>query len=291
MRCKFCKNRAIYSELRLCETHFNQFYEKKVKTYLEKYNIKNKKILIAVSGGKDSSSLAFVLNNLKEEFNLKLELFFLNHGIKGYSENCLNTVSLLSNTLNLKLNILDMKKVYGKTIDDFSANKVCSVCGTVKRYLINKFAYENHFDFIATGHNLDDELFFIFNNLFNQSLDYLMKLGPITPTLKEYKLIGRIKPLYYLTEKENAIYAIINKLPFYFGSCPYSKESRQFKLKMKINTLFEKREWKINFVKSINKLKRNHQKLFDGWKLCKKCGYPTTSEICRFCKIMNQTSI
>ena len=53
---------------------------KQTKDFLEKYNIKNKNVIIAFSAGPDSTALSLVLNELKEKFGLNLTLAYFNHG-------------------------------------------------------------------------------------------------------------------------------------------------------------------------------------------------------------------
>ncbi len=281
MRCQLCKKKAVISSPKLCKEHFIKYYEKKFKERLEKLKIRGKRILIAVSGGKDSSVLAYLLHKYKKEFQLDLMLFYIDLGIKEYSKKGLKAVKILSELINEPLQIYDLKALHGYSIDDFHY-KPCSYCGVIKRYIINKFAFENGFDYIAIGHNLDDELFFIMNNLFNQDLHQLSRIGMKTETIKEYKLIGRIKPLYYFTEKENMLYAVLKKIPFDNTECPHAKNSTQLQFKQNFNF---SREKKLSLVKAFNKIKKYLPKEEIKLNLCEKCGYATTSKICKFCRI------
>ena len=51
-----------------------------VKSFLDKYKIKNSKVIVGFSAGPDSCALALLLNELKEKYNLKLILAYFNHG-------------------------------------------------------------------------------------------------------------------------------------------------------------------------------------------------------------------
>ncbi|MDK2850050.1 MAG: tRNA-5-methyluridine54 2-sulfurtransferase [Candidatus Woesearchaeota archaeon] len=287
MKCKFCRNKAVYAEERLCKEHFNKYFEKRIRKYFDSLRLKNLKLLIAVSGGKDSSAIAYSLNQIKDDYNLTLELLYLDLGIKDYSQSCKKTAMLLSETLGLKLNIIDVPKEYHKSIDDFDENYSCSACGTFKRYLINKFAFENNFDYVVTGHNLDDELFFVMNNLLNRNTEYLLRSGKLTETKKQLKLVGRLKPLYYLTEKESLIFCIVNKIPFTNIECPHGNNSTQLRMKKKLNEFFDSRAKKINFIKSINSIKKEYlEQNKELMNFCEECGYPTNDKVCRFCRLI-----
>ena len=50
-----------------------------VKSFLDKYNIKNKRVIVGFSAGPDSTSMAFILSRLAKEYNLELVLAYFNH--------------------------------------------------------------------------------------------------------------------------------------------------------------------------------------------------------------------
>jgi tRNA(Ile)-lysidine synthase TilS/MesJ len=198
MRCKLCKKRAIYLPLRFCKEHFLSFYKKRVQKYFESTHARNKKILIAVSGGKDSSALASVLSELKEELGLTLGLFIIDLKIPDYSDQGVKIAKQLSKQFEIPLIVEDLAN-YPKIIPDFTGKnkKPCSQCGVIKRFLLNKAAIEHDFEYIATGHNLDDEFFFCMHNLLSRNVDQLRRQQKILPPRPEHKLAGRLKPLFY----------------------------------------------------------------------------------------------
>ncbi len=80
-------------------------------SFLEKYNIKEKCVLVAVSGGADSSVLFFILNNLKKEFKLDLKVIHLNHNWRGDESFCdMKFVQNLANAAQCEF--------YFETLDD-----------------------------------------------------------------------------------------------------------------------------------------------------------------------------
>ena len=291
MRC--CKTNPVIEVHgnKFCRKHFIKYYERKVEKLIKK--LKGKKVIVAVSGGKDSMALAFLMNKFAKTYNINFELIFIDLGIKKYSDECKKVVNTFAKNYNIKLNIIKANKEI-ETIDEINklrkklklVKPVCSYCGLIKRYLINKFAYENGFDFVVVGHNLDDELAFIFINMINQDLDQLARLSVITESNKKLKLIGRAKPLYFCSEKENIVYVLLNEINFYNGECPYAKNATQIKMKKLLDELEkEKPGFKINFLKSFLKIKENLKPRKEKIKLCKNCGFPTNLNICAFCKL------
>lgn len=287
-----CKKQAIIKihGNNFCKDHFINYYEKKFKKIIEK--VKNNKILVAVSGGKDSSALAYLFNKFAKNYNINFELLFIDLGIENYSEKCRKVIENFSKDNNIKLNIIELKKEL-RTIDEINKNRkkfnlkkpICSYCGLIKRYLINKFAYENNFDYVALGHNLDDEVAFIFLNFLSQDINQIFRRDIIIEKNDKLKLIGRIKPLYYTSEKENIVYCLINNINFYHGECPYAFGSSQLKIKNLINKFeYVYSGFKINFLKTFDKIKKNKNINKENVNNCSICGFATTLNICSYCK-------
>ncbi len=283
MRCRFCRNRAIIQTIegKLCEDHFKEYLEKRVQKTIEKYKLfsKKDKILVAVSGGKDSSTLAFILNKLGYNF----EGLYINLEIKNYSDICENFVKKLFRMINKKLNIVKVSD-FGVKIKGVGGRDVCSVCGIVKRYIMNKFAYENSFDVLVTAHNLDDILSFILLNALSGNLDLIYKSVPSLP--KSSKFVKKVKPLCFVREKESLLYALLNKIPFAHIECPYAIGNTQNVYKRAIMYLESINPTSTyNIYKTLLKMVKNKVKKEEITNFCKICGMPTNSEICSFCRL------
>ncbi|OYT37954.1 TIGR00269 family protein [Candidatus Pacearchaeota archaeon ex4484_31] len=291
MRC--CKNKIIIevNGNKFCKKHFISYYERKVEKIFRRY-LQNKKVVVAVSGGKDSMTVAFLAKKF-ESILKSLELLFVDVGIKGYSEKARSCVAEFAKENKMNLNVIKLEE-FGFTIDELAKIKkrkkikqpLCSICGLAKRYIINKFAYENSYDFIVTGHNLDDEVAFLFNNLSNQNVQQALRTDIALETRKELRLVGKVKPLYFLQEKENLMYAKLRKINFFEGRCPYSEKATQLKMKKAIEEVEKVRPgFKLNVIKSFLKVKKRLALEKEKIRLCKVCGYATTSEICSFCRL------
>ncbi len=249
---------------------------------------KNSKILVAVSGGKDSLSLLDVLNKL----GYNVSALYINLGIRNYSLKAKEIVEKYCNEKNIKLIIFDIKEEYGKYLEEFIGlrRNLCSVCGIIKRYVMNKVAYENGFDVIATGHNLDDEVSFLLWNLLNGNFQYI-KQKPVLEKIHE-KSVKKVKPLVFLTERENLLYAMLNNIYNVHMEidCPYSTNAPTNLLKRFMNNLEERFPGiKMKFYKKF--LESNifsPDKFLGEIKSCKICGYMTSGEICSFCKLFKK---
>ena len=318
--CKFyseCKKIAVYqiphSKLSLCKAHFLKNVEKRVKKIVEKKHMfhpdRGEKLLVAASGGKDSQVLLSIIKKLYPE-NLNVEAIYVELGIKekGYSKNSGTIAQKLCQKLSIPFHSINIEEDYGFTIDSiynlkktYKEKKLvleknpfkgeCSYCGTFKRYVINKFASENKFSAVATGHNLTDEATQLINNFFNMDLNYMAHSGPILNADIE-TLIPRVKPLFYISEDEIVMYAYYAKIEHFEAECPFSIHVPNGKLKQIIKEIEEYRRgntisllrqyqkhMKPVILKSISSSKKSEN-------VCKICGQPTFARKCSFCKMV-----
>ena len=181
--------------------------EKKVQQTLRKIKLNKKdKILVALSGGKDSTVVAYILH----KFGYKIEGFHIDLKIGSYSEKCKKAVEELCKQLNIKLHLYDIKSEMGSGICYLRSSiqskrkgkglKNCAICGVIKKWIMNKKARELKFKKIATGHNLDDEAQTFLLSILEGSPQLSANLGPITRNSEYKKFITRIKPLFYVAD-------------------------------------------------------------------------------------------
>ena len=294
LKCKKCNNKGVitirHRNITLCKEHFLKYYLKTVESTIKKYRMftKRDKVLVAVSGGKDSMSLLDALKKL--DYNISA--LYINLGIKDYSDQCKKIVEKYCNENNINLIISDIKENYGKYLEEFKKlrRNLCSVCGIIKRYEMNRIAYEKGFNAIATGHNLDDEVSFILWNLMNGNFQYI-KQKPVLEKIHE-KTVKKVKPLIFLTEKENLLYSLLNNIYSIHLriDCPYSTNAPTNILKEMLNKLEERIQGiKMRFYKNfLNKSSQFLPKIDHEIKSCKICGYITSSNVCSFCRLFRR---
>ena len=287
MKCKFCERKAFiklhYPRMYLCEKHFMEYFERKVKRTIERYKLlrPDERVLVVVSGGKDSAVTAYVLKKL----GYRIECLHINLGIGEYSEKSEDYAVRQCKKLGVPLHIVRIKELLGKGIGEVRTRRpICSYCGLTKRYIFNKFAYDNGFDAVATGHNLDDEASFIFSSIMHWNTQYLAKQGPILPG--EGKFVKKVKPLYELTEREVVAYALASGIEYHIEECPHARGATTLEYKEILNMMEEKRPGtKINFVKGYLRKKKLFKTELEEIKLgeCRVCGMPAQGEKCSFC--------
>ncbi|MEM2175710.1 MAG: ATP-binding protein [Archaeoglobaceae archaeon] len=278
MKCSKCSNKAIANlrayRIALCRECYIDFYRRMVERSIKKHGIfkKDDKILLAVSGGKDSAAMATVLKDIGFDF----EILHIDLGIGEYSRDSRKKVEELSNLLDSKLNIVELKD-YGFMISQVKG-RICSACGTAKRYIMNRFARENGFNVVATGHTAEDIASFYLKNTVAQQRDFSEKLLPrIEPF--DVKVVARARPLFEISEKENLIFVILKNLPYKESECPYAPKADWKEIIYEIE--LKKPGFVKNFVRGLAlRAEANRETNY-----CRICGEVSSSEICSFCKI------
>ena len=299
--CKECDIKPVYITLnhnKLCKNCFIRYFEKKVLRTIRTYQLieDNDKIGVGVSGGKDSLSCLYILNNLLKKRGQEPIAILIDEGIEGYRNKTLEDAKKFCEENKIKLKVVSLFKEFGFTLDKYlmlTKKNSCTVCGIFRRYLLNKTARELKVTKLATGHNLDDEAQTILMNQVKGNVGFSAKLGPKTGVLMHKKFVRRIKPLYFMTEKEVTIYAFLRKLPVTYIECPYFLNTLRGKVGELLNSLEDKfpgtKQGIINsFLETLPKLKELYQNQEIG--TCKECKEPATKELCRACELLKEVS-
>lgn len=292
MKCKICGKKAIIKlrsyNLSLCEEHYIEFIKRRVQKAIKKFRMfkKDDRILVAISGGKDS----IVLWHILHELGYNTTGYFLNLGINEFSEKSQGIAEEFAKRFSLELKIEYLRDELGVGIPEIariSKGKPCSTCGMIKRYMINRAGLE--FDVVATGHNLDDESSVLFGNILHWQVEYLDRQNPVLP--KDRTLARKVKPLVLLTNFEIKFYADLLNLPYIQDKCPFSSGATTFFYKSILEEIEKKMPGtKVRFFLGFLENKKGFNYPERGLKPCKRCGYLTTAEVCSFCKLKEKIS-
>jgi uncharacterized protein (TIGR00269 family) len=335
MKCRKCGHEAVINmrqhKLALCGDHFLEWVPEQTQRFIEKYKMftRDERILVAVSGGKDSLSLWDVLLRL----GYRADGLYIGLGIEGgvdYSnqshEMCVRFLeNFKSQTPALRagasvsnvnvtaddgpqatntqylvpiLHVVDVGKLYGETIPEVASRttrgrgKPCSVCGLIKRHVMNRVARDSGYDVLATGHNLDDEVAVLFGNTLTWNAGYLMRQAPVLPADKP-GLARKVKPFCRFYERETAAYALVREIEYIYDECPFAEGSTSIAHKEILNQM-EKDSPGTKLQFYLNFLRAREQGLFADAEraahvelnACEKCGQPTSAPgLCAFCRL------
>lgn len=303
MNCTKCKTKATIKIPRhhaaFCKACFNQFVQDQVARAIKSEQMfkREDRILVAVSGGKDSLALWDILLKL----GYKADALYVNLGIAGYSDRSQEKVRRFAETvaapLNATLHTHTVEQEEGAGIKELSMlthRPTCSTCGTIKRYQFNRVAIEQDYDVMATGHNLDDEAARLLGNLLHWQEEYLDKQGPSLPASVE-GFAKKVKPLYRLSERELAAYCVLNKIDYIVDECPMAQGARTLLYKEVLNRLETessgtKQYFYWGFLEKQRKQAATPTSMTEKDQAmlhpCATCGQPTTAETCSYCKMM-----
>jgi len=212
---------------------------KKVGLAINRFNMirENDRIIVAVSGGKDSLTLLKALVVRKLWVPLKYDIVAVNVQSDMHCSGCIHreTLKSLFEEMGIEyhfeeIEILKRLKEKGEQLNCFycSWNRRKALFLATKKYRCNK---------IAMGHHMDDVIHTILMNLIIHG-----KYEGMDPKVSffggEFELI---RPLFFVREFETKRFAELNNLPHHFCRCPEAQ--RNIRVKMRELT---------NYINTIN---------------------------------------
>ena len=307
--CTLCgKREAIflrpYSGERLCARCFSKSIERKVRATISRYEMFeiDDKIMVGVSGGKDSLTLLHILEKIEREFpESELGAVTIDEGIRGYRDEAMKLAVKNCRKLNIEHVTSSFKDIYGYKLDeivDIARDKgkgltPCSYCGVLRRRALNIVAREWGADKLATAHNLDDETQTIILNILHGDVVKLAKLKPVL-TEPHPKFVQRVKPLCEVPERETTLYAYLKRIEFQTTPCPYARTALRNDIRNMLNRIEEKHPGtKFTIYRSIEKIRPALEATAKKVRIkeCKLCGEPTIGDICKVCEMLQELSI
>ncbi|MBE5821555.1 MAG: tRNA lysidine(34) synthetase TilS [Clostridiales bacterium] len=224
--------------------------KEKVLNTINKYNMitkEDKNILIAVSGGFDSTCLLYLLNELKTELNINLYVAHINHGLR---ENAILDEEFVKKTcckLDIpffvdKPNINEIAKIEKMSIE---------MAGRKARYeFFDKIAKENNCTKIALAHNANDNVETILLNLFRGSGLNGLK------GIKKVRDNKYIRPLIEITRKEIDEWLKENNITARLDESNNESEYTRNKVRNELLPYIQK-NFNENVIANINRMSDN----------------------------------
>ncbi len=295
MKCKRCAEKAIV-QLRshntaFCKPCFVFFFQRSVERAVtrEKMFVREERVLIAVSGGKDSLALWDAL----VELGYETEGLYLGLGIGAYSQASEQKARAFAERRGLRLHVVPLEETEDglgiPTVAAATRRPPCSACGTFKRHHFDRAALDGGFPVLATGHNLDDEAARLLGNVLHWQVPYLAKQQPVlTPTHPRF--VRKVRPLFRTSELESATYAFLRGIDYVVEECPNSHGATQLLYKDLLNRLEDKMPGsKLAFLTDF--LSRGLPRFADAPELadlgeCERCGMPAAGELCGYCRLV-----
>ena len=304
MKCKKCGGPAVVNmrqhRLALCGEHFLEWFVAQTERTIEKHGMfePDDRVLVAVSGGKDSLALWDVLTRL----GVSADGLYINLGIRGkedYSAASQAKAKAFASERGLSLQVVDVQGTYGESIPQLAHRtgrgraKPCSVCGLVKRHVMNRLTLEGGYAALATGHNLDDEAAVLMQNTLRWQTGYLARQSPVLEATQP-GLARKVKPFCRLYERETAAYVLVRGIDYIYDECPHATGATSITYKQLLTSLEgrspgAKHSFYLDFLRA--KRKGQFQVTAETVELhpCSECGQPTSAPgRCAFCRLWEQ---
>jgi uncharacterized protein (TIGR00269 family) len=253
------------------------------------------RIVVAISGGKDSAVLLDVLFKIEQDYpDTEIIPLTIDEGIKGYRNKALEAAHALCSKLDLKLEVRTFQNLFGRSLDEIIGLRkdvsmgACSYCGVLRRQAINAAAQELDADVVATGHNLDDEAQTVMMNMMRGDSKRIARTNR-SRNISLPGFVPRIKPIMELSERDIVAYTYHLELPYHDVPCPYSEEAYRNDLRAFLNEMEHKRPGTLlAIIRSAESIAKAFEQTPSTSEIrrCESCGTPTSMKICKACSLL-----
>jgi len=299
MKCTVCRGPAVIDIRRhnsnFCVEHFTKFCSDQVERSIDEFEMfsPTDRILVAVSGGKDSLALWDILVRLGHD----VTGLYIGLGIGDYSDQSAGFARRFAVARDLPLIEVSVPEEYGYDIPSgarAARRAPCSACGLSKRHIFDGVAIDGGFDVLATGHNLDDEAAVLFGNVLHWQTEYLGRQAPVLPERDGFP--RKVKPLVRLGEREMAAYCVVTGIDYIVDECPMAAGNRHLHYKASLNLIEAaspgaKADFYLGFLRrAAGHFADEAAESRSTLGSCERCGQPSPSEVCAFCRLVERAT-
>jgi len=270
---------SLMKKERLSNGKIMQRLRRNIGKAIEDYQMicQNDRVMVCLSGGKDSFTLLKLLTALQKKAPIRFEIvaFHLDQGQPNYPKGRIEKY-LTDKKVDFLIESQDTFSVVSNTVKN--GKIFCGLCSRLRRGIIYRVAKEIGATKIALGHHLDDIIETLFLNMF-----FCSKLKAMPPKLLSDD--GNnvvIRPLAYCFEKDILSYSEQQKFPIIPCDFCGSQENLKRKVIKKMLTDWEREHpgRKMNIFRSISSVVLSHladNKLFDFGSFDKEKGISPSS--------------
>jgi uncharacterized protein (TIGR00269 family) len=282
------------SDTHFCGIHFAAAIEERVTRTIDEEDMIHEKerVAIALSGGKDSSALLSLLNEyVLYRGGIDLLAITIDEGVSGYREETIKAAERLTSALGVEHRIVSFREIYGHDLDELLRGRegmACTVCGVLRKQLLQMEAKRCDATVLATGHCQDDEAQSVLMNYLKGDTG---RIARDSSKARHPVFVRRIKPLSRIQEREVAIYGMVKGIYNELPECPYTGYALRGEARKMLNFL------ELRYPGTMEKLVtgygrvrervrgRNHPETVD---VCAYCGGPASGPRCRACALIQR---
>ena len=297
IKCLACDSKATLKRPKtgdaLCKECFYAAFENEVHQTITSCQLftPGDKVAIGASGGKDSTVLAYVMNELNQRHNYGLELTLLSidEGISGYRDDSLETVKQNKEQYGLPLKILSYEELYGWSMDaivsEIGRKNNCTFCGVFRRQALDRGAALLGCNKIVTGHNADDIAETIIMNVLRGDIARLQRCSKAVTGADG--TLPRSKPFKYQYEKEIVMYAYLKKLVYFSTECKYAPNAYRGFARAFIKDVEQVRPRSIiDIIHSGESIYVKKDVRMPVQRNCERCDYISSQAVCKACALI-----
>ena len=204
----------------------------------------NDKIMVCISGGKDSFLLAKCIQEIKRHGKINFNARFVVMD-PGYNQKNRDLIIKNAEILNIPIEIFN-SDIFG-VVDSVDFKSPCYMCARMRRGYLYSKAQELGCNKIALGHHMDDVIETTLLSMF-----YGSEIKTMMPKLHSDNFEGLelIRPLYLIREDHIKSWAKSNNLEFINCACKFTEKSS-------IDENLSKRKEMKELIKTLKKTNKN----------------------------------
>ncbi|MBP8632801.1 MAG: tRNA 2-thiocytidine(32) synthetase TtcA [Synergistaceae bacterium] len=209
------------------------------------------RIMIGLSGGKDSLILSLALAVLRRRSPVK---FGLSACLIDQTGGSMETAKVKEFMEELEIPLLLINHPTFSIMEEREERSPCSLCSNMRRGILAGRAREAGANVLALGHHKDDAVETVLLNLF-----YGGRFKCWQPTMFMSRTeIRVIRPLAYIEERRISLEAARLGLPVTSSCCPYSSDTKRLSAKNLLKEMEkEMPELKSNVIHALRNVKGN----------------------------------
>lgn len=230
------------------ELSLGKKYNRKIINAIAEFDLINDgdRILIAFSGGIDSSFLLYSLKILENSMSINFDITALTIDI-GFDSINYKRAKKFCHELGIEYHI--KKTQIADIIREKDDGNPCANCSYFRKGAITEFIENKNykFDKIAYGHHLDDVVeTFLLSIIYSGQIKTFLPKNPLDDAKAKV-----IRPLINLREDEINEFMNRRKYEPIFNKCPYSSDTKRKEIKELINSFADKKQILYNLAAAI----------------------------------------
>ncbi len=211
------------------------------------------RVAVALSGGKDSFTLMWVLHERLSRIPIKYELVGI-HIDLGFPDGCAENIRVFCEKMGWELHVEHTD--YGPLAHSpKNRENPCFLCSRLRKKHLFQTAHALGCNKIALGHHKDDLIETLFLNMC-----YAGEISSMSPLQEFFKgEVTVIRPLAYVDGSDIARFARLGSLPAYSSGCPSDKTSKRVEIRALLNELYQgNKKIKGNLFRSMNRVRPDY---------------------------------